>query len=198
MSSPYLGPYLSKSLSSWCPFHREPGLPLLQGVWTLATQGWAGCRFPMTFSSSNPVSDLWRWYPSCFWTKLCLFSFYILYLSLLEVGRGKGRMNPWKCLGNAVTCFLLPLPCYLYNKLKIKAKIPSKDSRYSLSLYRMGAPGWLSSRLSVCLQLSSWSQGPGIQTCIRVPAQRRVCLSSSSCSLTSSLINKILKKKKSL
>lgn len=28
----HLGPHLSQSLSSWCPFHWAPGLPLLQGV----------------------------------------------------------------------------------------------------------------------------------------------------------------------
>ena len=37
-----------------------------------------------------------------------------------------------------------------------------------------GAPGWLR-RLSICLQLRSWSQGPGMAPCIRLPAQRGLC-----------------------
>ena len=41
------------------------------------------------------------------------------------------------------------------------------------------APGWLS-WLSVCLQLRSWSWGPGIKFHIRLPAQQGVCFSSTS------------------
>ena len=37
-----------------------------------------------------------------------------------------------------------------------------------------GVPGW-PSQLSVCLQLRSWSQGPGTEPHIRVPAQQRAC-----------------------
>ena len=52
--------------------------------------------------------------------------------------------------------------------------------------------------LSVCLQLRSWSQGPGIKTLIRLPAQRKACfflshspcLCSPSCSLSLCQINK--------
>lgn len=43
--------------------------------------------------------------------------------------KAEGKMTPWKCLGNTVTCFLLLQPCYLYNKHKIKAKILSKQGR---------------------------------------------------------------------
>ncbi len=39
-----------------------------------------------------------------------------------------------------------------------------------------GAPEWLS-WLSVCLQLRSWSRGPGIEPHVRLPAQWGVCFS---------------------
>ena len=42
------------------------------------------------------------------------------------------------------------------------------------------ASGWLS-RLSICLQLMSWSQGPGIKPHVRLPAQGGVCFSLSLC-----------------
>ena len=64
---------------------------------------------------------------------------------------------------------------------------------------RKGAPGWLN-QLSVCLHPRSWSQGPGIEPCIRLPAQRGVhfslSLSLSAPLVLSSLsqINKIFKK----
>ena len=38
------------------------------------------------------------------------------------------------------------------------------------------APGWLS-QLIICLWLSSWPQGPGIEPCIWLPAQRGASLS---------------------
>ena len=56
-------------------------------------------------------------------------------------------------------------------------------------------PGWLSG-LGACLWLRSWSQGPGIETCIRLSAQRGVCSSlslchsSCLCSLTLCQLNK--------
>ena len=54
------------------------------------------------------------------------------------------------------------------------------------------------SQLSIGLRLRSWSQGLGIEPCIRLPAQWRACFSLSlcSCSLSLSQINKYLKKKK--
>ena len=56
--------------------------------------------------------------------------------------------------------------------------------------FKMGCLGGLS-HLSVCLGLRSWSQDPGIQPCIRLPAQWGVCFSLSlhycSLSLTLSL-----------
>ena len=55
------------------------------------------------------------------------------------------------------------------------------------------APGWLS-QLSVCLELRSWSQGPGFKFCIGLPASPShfACHSSCLCSLS----NKIFIKKK--
>jgi len=44
---------------------------------------------------------------------------------------------------------------------------------------------WVAQLSSVCLQLRSWSQSPGIEPCIGLPAQQGVCLSLSlSLSLT--------------
>ena len=73
------------------------------------------------------------------------------------------------------------------------------------------APGWLH-QLSVCLWLGLWSQGPGIELWVRLPAPGGVCFSLSLrpshrhvCSLLLSLshsalslsrINKIFKEKK--
>ena len=51
---------------------------------------------------------------------------------------------------------------------------------YTHRKYKWGAPGWLS-QLSICLQLRSLSQGPGIEPCLRLPAQRAVCFSLSLC-----------------
>ena len=63
-------------------------------------------------------------------------------------------------------------------------------------------PAWLS-WLSICLRLSSWSQGPGIESRIRLLAQQGACfslyllLSLSSappaCALSLSLMNKYIK-----
>ena len=41
-------------------------------------------------------------------------------------------------------------------------------------------PGWLS-QLNICLQLRSWSRGPGIEPCIGIPAQEGVCFYLSLC-----------------
>ena len=53
---------------------------------------------------------------------------------------------------------------------------------------------WVAQWVSVCLQLRSWSQGPRIETCIRLPAQWGVCFSLCpspySCSFFLSQINK--------
>ena len=70
----------------------------------------------------------------------------------------------------------------------------------------LGAPGWLS-QWSICLQLRSWSYGPGMEPHIRLPAQWRVCSSLSSLlmyslaifvtiSVSLSQINKNLNRKK--
>ena len=42
--------------------------------------------------------------------------------------------------------------------------------------YILGAPGWLR-QLNICLQHRSWSRGPGMESCVRLPAQQRVCFS---------------------
>ena len=82
-------------------------------------------------------------------------------------------------------------------KGQLPSKIPLRDSFWKSGVG--GAPGWLS-RLSVCPQLRSWSWGPGIETCVRLPAQWAGCLSlSTACALLSvfslSHVNKIFKKK---
>lgn len=66
----------------------------------------------------------------------------------------------------------------------------------------LGAPGCLG-WLSVCLRLRSWSHGPGIEPCIRLPAQWGVCYSLSLClllclslSLSNEWIKSLKKKKK--
>ena len=61
----------------------------------------------------------------------------------------------------------------------------------------VGAPGWLS-RLSICIQLRSWSQGSGMEPHIRFPEQG-ACFSLSILLVLShslSQINKILKIKR--
>ena len=63
---------------------------------------------------------------------------------------------------------------------------------------RKGVPGWLS-QLSACLLLRSWSQGPGMETWVGLPAQRGVCFFLSLCPslcFIFSLSNKIFMKKK--
>ena len=64
----------------------------------------------------------------------------------------------------------------------------------------MGLPGWISP-LSVCLQLSSWFQGPGIKSCIRLPAQWESLLlplsvAPHSCALSLCQKKKLKKEKK--
>ena len=56
---------------------------------------------------------------------------------------------------------------YMWNTLNIKILID-------------GVPGWLS-WLSICLQLRSWSQYPGIKPHIGLSAQWRACFSFSPC-----------------
>ena len=62
----------------------------------------------------------------------------------------------------------------------ILSKILSKQIEEKVN--ELGALGWLS-RLSLCLRLRSWSQGPGIETCIRLSALWGACflLSLSAC-----------------
>jgi len=69
-----------------------------------------------------------------------------------------------------------------HNKKKLN-KYPSLVlTRWSLKLillslkWRYGTPGWLS-RLSGCLRLGSWSQGPGIESRIGLLARRGACFS---------------------
>ena len=50
------------------------------------------------------------------------------------------------------------------------------------NVYQSGAPGWLCG-LSICLWLRSWSQGPGMESHMRLPSQQRVCFSLSLLSL---------------
>ena len=66
-------------------------------------------------------------------------------------------------------------------------------------LLRYGTRGaWVVSRLSVRLWLRSWSQGPGIEPHIKLPAQQWGCFSlcCSNCLCPLSLSNKQLKLKK--
>ena len=51
----------------------------------------------------------------------------------------------------------------------IKCKVMSQVL-FTIISHCVGAPGWLS-RLSVCLHLRFWSQGPGIELHIGLPAQ---------------------------
>ena len=81
---------------------------------------------------------------------------------------------------------------------KLKQEKPEKllgpPQRAILNQY-LGVPGWLS-QLSVCLWLRSLPWGPGIEACIRLPAQRGLCFSLSLwlslhlCPLSLSQINK--------
>lgn len=48
----------------------------------------------------------------------------------------------------------------------------------ALRHHSLGNPGWLG-QLGVFLWLRTWSQGPGIQPHIRLPAQQRACFSLS-------------------
>ena len=75
--------------------------------------------------------------------------------------------------------------------------------RFILKVSDLKAPGWLS-WLNLCLRLSSWSQGPGVEPCIRLPAQwgfyfpsfsfcPSLCLCSASLSFILSLSNKQIK-----
>ena len=66
-----------------------------------------------------------------------------------------------------------------------------KDLKYhkkvSLKYFILGAPGWLS-RLSACLQLRSWSQGPGTEPQMGLPQWRAACFSFCSSFLFCSLL----------
>ena len=67
---------------------------------------------------------------------------------------------------------------------------------------RFDEPGgaFVSRWLSICLQLRSWSWGPGMESCTRLPAGSLLLLLSMSLPLSVCLswINKILKKKKKI
>ena len=71
-------------------------------------------------------------------------------------------------------------------------RLDFKLSSFIQEITTSGAPGWLS-HLGVCLQLRSWSQGPGNEPLIGFPAQWRVCFSlcpsPHSCSLSLCLSN---------
>ena len=101
---------------------------------------------------------------------------------------------------NTVLWNYILTPLYLnYFKIMLLIEYLSTMS-FSIKKVTWGAPGWLS-WLSVCFQLSSWSQDPGIQSCIRLPAHWGVCFSlclcprPPACALLFSLSNKIFKQK---
>ena len=82
---------------------------------------------------------------------------------------------------------ILPLP---HGCQKVLQTISFPD----LFSQEIGAPEWLSGWASICLRLRSWSQGPGIESCIRLPCRTMPLPVSLSLSLCLSWINKVLKK----
>ena len=60
--------------------------------------------------------------------------------------------------------------------VEITSKTSSRACFVTIKRVGTGAPGWLS-LVSICLQLRSWSQGPGMEQRIRLPAQWGVCFS---------------------
>jgi len=74
-----------------------------------------------------------------------------------------GRMDVW--ITHSLMAGIPKIPCGVF-----KIWINSQIKGY------LGTPGWLS-RLSSCLQPGSWSQGPGIESHIRLLAQRGACFS---------------------
>lgn len=117
VSSPSLGPYLAKS------------------------------QLPVSFPSGNwphPYSKGFNRQPTKAMqaaTVLCpsAILLFLIYGGIhFAFGSGYVFLAFWKCMGDAVACFLLQLPCYFVQYIKKnKAKILSKHSRSSVCLYRM-------------------------------------------------------------
>lgn len=89
------------SLSSWCPFHQAPDLPLTPRASTTSQPRPRRLLLSSALPQVCSVSDLWR-HPLCFWIRLCLFSFLEMHL---------------------VTCFLLQLPYYFVQYIKRNRQI---------------------------------------------------------------------------
>ena len=73
-------------------------------------------------------------------------------------------------------------PTQLWSSLGLTVFSAPESRCVSKSLWRDGAPECLR-QLGICLWLGSWSQGPGIQSCIGLPAWRGTCFSLSVCLL---------------
>ena len=90
--------------------------------------------------------------------------------------------------------------CFFSHSSVMDTQIISVSWLLSITLqwtWGAGAPGWLRWG-NICLWLASWSQGSGMEPCIRLPAQQGACFSLSLCcspylcslSLSLSLSNK--------
>ena len=98
--------------------------------------------------------------------------------------------NPlWNHFFHKVICMSLSIwkpTCYVLRSHKtLQIFSSSYYLRYNMvpSCFKkgfLGAPRGLS-WWSICFRLRSWSRGPGIEPCIRAPAQQGVCFSLSLC-----------------
>lgn len=91
VSSPFLGPHLSKSLKSWCPFHWALGLPLTPRGLTISHPRPGRLQVPHAIPQFCSVSGLWRWCPPCFWVRLFPFSFCFFYFTSVPIRSIRGQ-----------------------------------------------------------------------------------------------------------
>ena len=115
---------------------------------------------------------------------------------LIKILTWVSQHSTFLTLGNYMTPPLLPAKQALRQPILIRCffssaaeyKKYSHQTRWVKTANSLRAPGWLS-QLSICLWLGSWSQGPGIESRIGLPAQQEACfpLSHSPCLYSLSL-----------
>ena len=93
-------------------------------------------------------------------------------------------LDPGVCQSNTKVVIHFYLTYYVLKKKKKtsrprKTLVNKKEKELSKNS-KTGVPGWLS-KISLCLQLRSWSRGPGIEPHSWVSAQRGACFSLSLC-----------------
>ena len=127
-------------------------------------------------TDTTNVKRVWR----SFLKKLRTGLFYDLAIALLGIYPKNTKTLIQR---NTCTCIFMAALSTIAEIWK-QPKCPSTNE-WMKKTY-IGTPGWLS-RLSVCLWLRSWSQGPGIKPHIRLPA-RWACFCLSLCLLLPLLV----------